>query len=110
MPNQAVERDSVLTALVSAMLQAMSIRRIILFGSRSTGKARPDSDYDLLVVADTNLPPDERALVLRKATREFGVPLDILVYSVAEHERLARWKSSAVAHAESEGAVVYESE
>ena len=29
--------------------------RIILFGSRATGRHRPDSDYDILVIVDTDL-------------------------------------------------------
>ncbi len=35
------------------------IRKIILFGSRARGDARPDSDYDLLVVL-RDIPPDEK--------------------------------------------------
>ena len=33
------------------------VRRIILFGSRVRGDARPDSDYDLLVVLPKLAPP-----------------------------------------------------
>lgn len=35
-------------------------RRIVLFGSRATGRARPDSDVDLLVVTPRQLPRAER--------------------------------------------------
>jgi len=30
------------------------IRKMVLFGSRATGKARPDSDVDLIVVSASN--------------------------------------------------------
>jgi len=44
------------------------LRGVVLFGSRARGEARPESDWDLLVVADS-LPssPLERGKVLRRA-------------------------------------------
>lgn len=40
-------------------------QRVILFGSRARGEARPDSDYDLMVVLDDNVPETQlrRSLV-----------------------------------------------
>jgi predicted nucleotidyltransferase len=35
-----------------------------LFGSRATGLARPDSDYDLLVILPDDIDPYVRALIM----------------------------------------------
>ncbi len=44
------EREA-LDALVSRLVDALDPQMIWLFGSRARGDARPDSDFDLLVVA-----------------------------------------------------------
>ena len=49
----------------------LNLRQLLLFGSRAQGRARPDSDWDFLIVVD-RLP--ERSLRLRLETR-IGVRL-----------------------------------
>jgi predicted nucleotidyltransferase len=63
--------------------------RIILFGSYASGKTRPESDVDLLVVMDTPLSEARQAAEILKATSyRFG--LDLLVYTPKRlTERLA---------------------
>jgi predicted nucleotidyltransferase len=39
------------------------VRRIILFGSRARGDARPESDYDVVVVVDRRSPDVREALL-----------------------------------------------
>ena len=95
-------------ALVKALVQELNPEFILLFGSRSRGDARPDSDYDLLVVARTSLPPGRRACRAYLATNGLGVSRDILVYTPEEFERLSTWRSSVVAWAIREGRKVYE--
>jgi HEPN domain-containing protein/predicted nucleotidyltransferase len=47
-----LERDARLAAMVQAIADGVRPSRIILFGSRARGDARPDSDYDLVVELD----------------------------------------------------------
>jgi len=52
---------------------------VILFGSRATGLARPDSDYDLLLILPDDIDPYVRALIMsnvRDMVRETGVAVD----------------------------------
>ena len=97
-----------LDALVTALVDALHPRRIILFGSRARGDAREDSDVDLLVIADTELPPDERSFRAHKAVRDLGLATDILVVTPGEVERLRTWMSSIVAVALREGRTIHE--
>lgn len=71
----------------------VGVRRILLFGSRARGTARPDSDWDFLIIVDRVL---ERPLRLRLETN-IGVrlvlerlPSDVLILAESqfdEHKR-----------------------
>ena len=45
-----------LQGVVTRLVEALKAFRIYLFGSRAEGRARPDSDFDLLVVFDDEAP------------------------------------------------------
>jgi predicted nucleotidyltransferase len=64
------------------------VSKVILFGSRARGDARPDSDYDLLVVF-RHLPPGERRasrVRLYGLLRGAEVPVEPHVMSDEEFE------------------------
>lgn len=44
-------QEAVLDALVARLVAGLDPQSIWLFGSRARGEARPDSDFDILVVA-----------------------------------------------------------
>lgn len=65
--------------LVERIVARLHPEEIWLFGSRAEGRARPDSDYDLLAVLPDDAP--ESALDLMKAwelTCGLGVPADLV--------------------------------
>lgn len=100
--------QAVLDALVKALVDALRPMRIVLFGSRARGEAKPDSDWDLLVVAESNLPRFERAHIAQRAIWETGAAADILVFTPEEVERYRDWRSVMPSIALREGKVVYE--
>lgn len=55
--------------------------KIILFGSYAKGSADEDSDLDLIVIKDTDLPKQRRGRELRKFLFGSLVPMDIKVYT-----------------------------
>lgn len=71
--------DSPLTdEIVRRIVNAIRLHKIILFGSRARGEARPDSDIDLLVIAPSAQPRYRRAaplLISRKWRGSHGKPL-----------------------------------
>ncbi len=52
LPTSLSEQRESLKKCLQAMAASMPIRAVYLFGSHVSGKARPDSDVDLCVVAD----------------------------------------------------------
>ena len=79
--------DANLERLVDHIAKSMAPLQIWLFGSRAEGRARPNSDYDLLVVMSDETP--EAELDSAKAWhlgRDVRVLADIVPCTLAEFE------------------------
>lgn len=94
--------------IVRRIVDAIHPQRIILFGSRARGDARPDSDLDLLVIADSSEPRYRRAAPLYGALSDILIPMDILVYTPQEVEEWSGVRQAFVTTAVREGKVLYE--
>ena len=94
--------------MVRRIVRTAHPQRIILFGSRARGEARPDSDIDLLVIADSLKPRHQRAAPLYGAVSDILVPMDILVYTPREVEEWSEVSQAFVTTAVREGKVLYE--
>lgn len=73
--------------LVERIVAHLQPEEIWLFGSRAEGRARPDSDYDLLAVLPDDAP--ESALDLGKAwelTCGLGIPADLVPCTRSDFE------------------------
>ncbi len=71
----------------------LGVERIILFGSRARGEARPGSDYDILVVVKGQVGRDEKRKLsarIRWRLAEMLMPADIIV---VEEEAWRTYKS-----------------
>lgn len=90
------------------ILRVIRPRKIILFGSRARGKTRPESDWDILVVADSRRPRYQRSPPLYGALSGLRQPIDILVYTPKEIEEWRHVKSAFITTAVREGKILYE--
>ncbi len=95
--------------LVRRLVDEFDPAAIWLFGSRARGDARPDSDFDLLVVAK----PDgvfgsEDYELLYGSTVGSGVACDIVPCSLRDFNEGAELKTSFVRAILGEGRKVYE--
>jgi predicted nucleotidyltransferase len=98
----------VLQEIVARIARAMRPRKIVLFGSRARGEARPQSDIDLLVIADSTEPRYRRSAPLYGLLSDILAPMDILVYTPAEVDDWREVPQAFVTTALREGKVLYE--
>lgn len=82
--------DELLGEIVSRILAVGSPDRIILFGSRARGTARPDSDLDLLIIEESDLPRFKRAVRYYLALIGTFLGEDIVVWTPQE---VAEWEA-----------------
>lgn len=62
-----MERDALIERLGAAVREIPGVRLAYLFGSQATGRARPDSDVDLALLIDDDLPDGRWQTMLRTA-------------------------------------------
>lgn len=105
---QALTQDNVVKTIAERIAQAYHPERTLLFGSRAKGLARADSDYDLLIVKETDVPRHKRAAPLFALLADLPVEVDILVYTPAEIRDWGNVKNATVTRAIQEGITIYE--
>ena len=104
------ELEAYLAAIVGALARAFSPERIVLFGSFARGDQNRASDADLVVIASTSLPFCER--IVRALASCYAasrrLPVEALVYTPQEWERMVAAGSSFAALVLREGRVLYD--
>ena len=88
--------ESLIEQAAAALLHAAPTgSRVFLFGSHASGKARPDSDLDFLVVEPSVEDPKREMVRLRKALDALIgpllIPADVLVASA---DRFEHWRDT----------------
>jgi len=100
--------DTVLNEIVRRLVEAVDPDRIILFGSRARGDARPDSDIDLLIIKDSDQPGYRRAILAYRALTGMGIPKDIIWRTPAEVQDWSQVPTYITTRALKEGKTLYE--
>lgn len=103
-----LDDDAILEAGRILARHAASPARVLLFGSRARGEARPDSDLDFLVVEERVESKLDEMVRLRDALASMDVPVDIIVVSREEADNRSRRPGSVVGRALAEGRVLVE--
>jgi predicted nucleotidyltransferase len=93
---------------VNEVVRQFAPDRVVMFGSYATGKPRPDSDVDLLVVMKHRGAAVEQAACIRRAIRA-GFPLDIIVRSPAAIRRRMAMGDGFIRAILEKGKVLHES-
>ena len=76
-----------LDQLLERIVARLRPEEVWLFGSRAEGRARPDSDYDLLVVLPNGTPEAELDVVAAwTAVKGLDIPADVVPCTRAEFE------------------------
>jgi predicted nucleotidyltransferase len=77
--------------IIRSIAERFSPHKIILFGSYATDHPTPNSDLDLFLIMDTDLPRYKRATAIRLLFQPSPCAMDILVYTP---EEVARWNGT----------------
>jgi len=99
--------DSLLQEIVRRILAVGQPLKIVLFGSRARGDARPDSDLDLFIVEESDLPRHRRSPRYYDVLWNIFPEKDIVVWAPAEIEAWAAVPNAFPTVALREGKVLY---
>lgn len=97
-----------ITEIVNRIATGYNPDKIILFGSYASGEQSEDSDLDLLVIKNSDLPRPQRALQVRKMLFGMMIPMDLIVYTPEEIALSRDNKYSFVYEILNTGKVLYE--
>ncbi len=119
LPTPALEHEAFRLTPVTPELLDDIVRRIvavahplkiILFGSHARCDTHPNSDLDILVIADSDLPRDRRSPPLYDALSKIMIGMDIMVYTPTEVAEWSGARQAFVTTAIREGKVLYEND
>ncbi|MBN1105256.1 MAG: nucleotidyltransferase domain-containing protein [Deltaproteobacteria bacterium] len=107
--NESSQIREVVQPIVRRIVSGYSPHKIILFGSYANGKADEDSDIDLLIIKDTEKPPLERWMEVKRLVRDRSRRASVspLVYTRNEIEDRLAMKDFFIQEVMEEGEVLY---
>jgi predicted nucleotidyltransferase len=94
--------------IVRRIVETAQPDKIILFGSRARGDARPDSDFDVLVIKESSEPRYRRSVPLYVALANLPAEVEVMVYTPEEIEEWRKVPQAFVTTAVREGTTIYE--
>lgn len=93
--------------IIEKIVNSFNPEKIVLFGSYSEGKATEDSDLDLLVVMETDLPSHKRYPVVRQILAGYPIAFDLIIKTPEEYERTRHLLNHIVYFADKYGKKLY---
>lgn len=102
-----IEQEKI-SEIVNKIISVYNPDRIILFGSYANGTANENSDLDLFVIKNSDLPRPQRSIQIRKLLFGLMIPIDLIVYTPKELEDLKKNKYGFVYQVLKTGKILYE--
>jgi predicted nucleotidyltransferase len=103
----SLNRD-VIRDIVRRIVDTAHPEKVILFGSQARGDAGPNSDFDVLVIQQSDEPRYRRSIPLYVALADLPVEVEVMVYTPAEIEEWREVPQAFVTTAVREGTTIYE--
>ena len=101
-------RKDKISEVVAKIANGYDPDKIILFGSYADGNPTEDSDLDLFVIKETNLPRPQRTVQVRKMLYGSMIPMDLIVYTPKEIAESKKNSYSFVNEVLNSGKILYE--
>ena len=102
-----IEKDKI-SEIVNKIAFGYNPDKIILFGSYASGNQNEDSDLDLFVIKDSDLPRPQKTVQVRKMLYGSMVPIDLIIYTPKEIEDSKENKQGFVFEVLHTGKTLYE--
>ena len=106
--SDAIISEEIIDQIVQKIVDQVNPLQVILFGSYARGMPNIDSDVDLFVIVESNLPRHKRSAKIRLLFSPAPCPLDILVYTPQEVESCSGVVNHIVTHVMTTGKILYE--
>ena len=100
--------DQVVEDIVRRIVGTAQPEKVTLFGSQARGDARPNSDFDVLVIKSSDEPRYRRSAPLYAALADLPVEVEVMVYTPEEVEEWSSVPQAFVTTAVREGKTIYE--
>jgi len=100
--------NMIIKKIADKIKKAVDPEKIILFGSYAIGRQKKESDLDILIIMNSNLPRYKRSVPVYKALAGILIPKDIIVYTPEEVEDWKDVPQAFVTTAVLKGKVLYE--
>jgi predicted nucleotidyltransferase len=100
--------DDLVGDIVRRIVETAQPDKIILFGSRARGDARPDSDFDVLAIKESTEPRYRRSVLLYVALADVPAEVEVMVYTPEEIDEWWQVSQAFVTTAVREGTTIYE--
>jgi len=97
-----------ISEIVNKISSGYNPEKIILFGSHANGNPNEDSDLDLFVIKETDLPRPQRTAQVRKMIYGSMNPIDLIVYTPKEIDESKENKFGFVYEVLNTGKTLYE--
>jgi predicted nucleotidyltransferase len=101
--NEELIRD-----IVRRIVDTAQPEKVILFGSQARGDVRPDSEFEVLVIKQSDEPRYRRSAPLYVALADLAVEVEVMVYTPEEVEEWSELPQAFITTAVREGTTIYE--
>lgn len=99
--------DPLVEQVVNRIVEGIHPLKIILFGSRATGKARPDSDLDLLILYSGSKSKRDIKMDIQRLFPFRDFSMDLFVLTPDEFETYRHVANTLAKEASERGVVCY---
>ena len=98
----------IVTRMVELIADEFEPERIVLFGSRARGGARPDSDVDLLIVMPDGTDQTRATIAMHALLHAMPLPKDIVVSTPSAISHRGHIRGNVLYEGLHEGVVLHE--